>query len=152
LKLTRSGRDVLDGLLARERADLDQAALAAAYNEFDSHNSAFKQLLTDWQLTDGDTPNDHSDPAYDAAIVRRLGDLHSGFSPLLERLVAIAPRLQPYPARFAGALDRVRAGDHTWLARPMVDSYHTVWFELHEDLIGLGGLSRVDEAAAGRAK
>ena len=46
MKLTRSGRDVLDGLLARERADLDQAALAAAYNEFDSHNSAFKQLLT----------------------------------------------------------------------------------------------------------
>jgi pyruvate,orthophosphate dikinase len=33
----------------------------------------------------------------------------------------------------------------------MIDSYHTVWFELHEDLIGLAGLSRADEAAAGRA-
>ncbi len=33
----------------------------------------------------------------------------------------------------------------------MIDSYHTVWFELHEELIALSGLTREDEAAAGRA-
>lgn len=152
LKLTRPGREVLEGLLAHERGGVDQEALKSAYHDFDSHNSAFKQLVTDWQLKDGDTPNDHSDAAYDQAIVDRIGALDAEFAPLLERFVAIAPRLEPYPARFARALEKVRAGEHTWIARPMIDSYHTVWFELHEDLIGLAGLNRADEAAAGRAE
>jgi hypothetical protein len=152
LKLTKPGREALEGLLAEERTGVDQDALKAAYHDFDQHNSNFKQLITDWQLKDGNTPNDHSDTAYDQQIVDRLGELDAGFAPLLERIVAVAPRLEPYPARFAGALEKVRAGEHTWIARPMIDSYHTVWFELHEDLIGLAGLSRADEAAAGRAE
>ena len=151
-KLTRAGRDRLVELLAAERATLDQGALAAAYDDFDAPNRAFKQLVTDWQLKDGATPNDHTDAEYDAKIVHRLGELHEGFTPLLERLVGLAPRLAPYAERFGSALARVRAGEHTWLARPMIDSYHTVWFELHEDLIGLAGRSRAAEAAAGRAE
>ena len=152
LKLTKPGREVLEGLLAEERAGVDQDALKSAYHEFDEHNTNFKQLVTDWQLKDPETPNDHTDAAYDQAIVDRLVQLDAGFSPLVERIVGIAPRLEPYPARFAGALEKVQAGDHTWIARPMIDSYHTVWFELHEDLIGLAGLNRADEAAAGRAE
>jgi hypothetical protein len=151
-KLTPAGRARLDELLAGERAEVDQARLAEAYREFGEHNTAFKQLVTDWQLIDGVTPNDHSDADYDAKIVRRLGELHERFLPLVERLVGLAPRLAPYPGRFTGALAKVQAGEHSWLARPLIDSYHTVWFELHEDLIGLAGLSRADEAAAGRAE
>jgi hypothetical protein len=37
------------------------------------------------------------------------------------------------------------------VASPRVDSYHSVWIELHEDLIRLSGRLRSDEAAAGRA-
>jgi hypothetical protein len=33
----------------------------------------------------------------------------------------------------------------------MIDSYHTVWFELHEELIAARGLSREEEAKAGHA-
>jgi hypothetical protein len=151
-RLIAPGRTELEQRLAAERTSVDQQALAAAYDEFDAHNSAFKQLVTDWQLKDGATPNDHTDADYDTKIVKRLGELHAGFLPLVRRLVEIAPRLEPYPARFTTALERVEAGDHTWLARPLIDSYHTVWFELHEDLIGLTGRSRSAEAAAGRAE
>lgn len=151
-KLTVLGREYLDGLIAEERAGIDQDALKAAYHEFDAYNSAFKQLVTDWQLKGGTTPNDHTDADYDAQIVSRLGDLHTDFGPLVDRFVGTAPRLEPYPGRFASALTKVQAGDHAWLARPLIDSYHTVWFELHEDLIGLAGLSRHEEAAAGRAE
>jgi pyruvate,orthophosphate dikinase len=45
----------------------------------------------------------------------------------------------------------VRAGDHRFVASPRVDSYHSVWFELHEDVIRLAGRTREDEVAAGRA-
>jgi VIT1/CCC1 family predicted Fe2+/Mn2+ transporter len=44
------------------------------------------------------------------------------------------------------------AGDSAWLLKPLIDSYHTVWFELHEDLIGLAGHTREAEAASGRAE
>ena len=35
------------------------------------------------------------------------------------------------------------------VAAPVKDSYHTVWFELHEELIILSGRNRADEEAAG---
>jgi hypothetical protein len=52
--------------------------------------------------------------------------------------------------RFADALEAVRGGDNTMFGRPLGDSYHTVWFELHEELIALSGRTRAEEAAAGR--
>jgi pyruvate,orthophosphate dikinase len=38
-----------------------------------------------------------------------------------------------------------------YLASPRVDSFHTIWFELHEDLILLADRTREEEVAAGRA-
>jgi len=38
-----------------------------------------------------------------------------------------------------------------FIASPRVDSYHSAWFELHEELILLTGRTRADEVAAGRA-
>lgn len=152
VRLTEAGRSELSTLLEAERAVVDRAALSGAYNEFHSFNDDFKQLVTEWQLRGPDTPNDHSDPDYDSRIIARLNDIHSSFQPLLGRLVLLAPRLRMYPRRFDAALQKVNAGDHTWIARPLVDSYHTGWFELHEDLINLCGRTRAREAAAGRAQ
>jgi hypothetical protein len=39
-----------------------------------------------------------------------------------------------------------------WVSCPLVDSYHTVWFELHEELILAAGLTREAEAKAGDAQ
>ena len=97
-------------------------------------------------------PNDHSDVAYDQEVLDRLPGIHERVSPVVARAAELAPRLAPYGSRLQDALDRVRAGDHTWLLRPLIDSYHTVWFELHEELISLAGLSREAEAASGRAE
>lgn len=152
LKLTAAGRERLSSELSQERASIDQAALAEQYHAFDEHNTALKSLMTRWQLKDENTPNDHTDEAYDQAVVEDLAALDADFQPLLQQMVHIAPRLAHYPARFTGALRKVQDGDRTWFARPLADSYHTVWFELHEELIGLAGLTRAEEAAAGRAQ
>lgn len=151
LKLTAAGRDELARLLTRERAEINQVALMRQYRAFDEHNTALKSLMTCWQLRGEDSPNDHTDAAYDRAVVNDLVTLNAGFQPLLTQLVQTAPRLAHYPDRFTGALTRVEEGHHAWFARPLIDSYHTVWFELHEELIGLAGLSRTEEAAAARA-
>ncbi|MEU0506204.1 pyruvate, phosphate dikinase [Nocardia sp. NPDC005998] len=151
VRLTPHGREQLTQLLAHERADIDRTVIAAAYDEFCQFNAELKEVITAWQMKDASTVNDHSDHAYDAAILARLSTLHHRVAPLVERIGAIAPRLTPYTDRLTRAVERMNGGDHSWVARPIMDSYHTVWFELHEDLIGLCGLSRADEAAAGRA-
>jgi hypothetical protein len=60
--------------------------------------------------------------------------------------------LAAYAAKLSAAQQKIRAGDTTWFTRPIVDSYHTVWFELHEELIGAAGLTREDEAKTGHAE
>ena len=59
--------------------------------------------------------------------------------------------LADYRSRLSSALEQARAGDGRYVASPRVDSYHGIWFELHEDLIGLAGRTREAEVEAGRA-
>ena len=149
-RATPEGKSQLSSWLELERKAIDSAALDNIYEEFHDLNGEFKSLASNWQLRDGE-PNDHSDADYDNGILSQLADLHPRFIPLVERAVDIVPRLSHYVPRFNAALEQVQAGDHAYFLRPIIDSYHTVWFELHEDLIGLTGKSRVAEAAAGRA-
>ena len=48
---------------------------------------------------------------------------------------------------FAGALRRVQAGEHEWFTKPTIDSYHTIWFELHETLLASLDIDRASEKA-----
>jgi hypothetical protein len=149
--LTPPGRERLATLLGREREAVNVAAVASLYEQFTAVNLDFKGLASDWQMRDGE-PNDHSDPAYDQSVLNRLAPVHEQVAPILDRAAEQAPRLSPYRVRLDLAYERVQSGDHAWLLKPLADSYHTVWFELHEELLQLAGLSREAEAAAGRAE
>ena len=149
LRLTPAGRDRVTLLLADERAHADPAAVIALYEDFCVFNAELKQIMTAWQLKRDGMPNDHRDADYDAAVLQRLADLHGRVAPLIQRLAQLSPRLAVYGPRLARAAARVAAGDHGYVARIITDSYHTVWFELHEDLISLAGMTRKAEALAG---
>ena len=73
--------------------------------------------------------------------------LRPGSTPLVGQL----PRLVRYAQRLDAAAAAATAGDGRYIASPRLDSYHGVWFELHEDLIRLAGRTREEEVAAGRA-
>lgn len=154
LRITPSGTDRLAALLAEERKGIDPKAMAAAYDDFRSVNADFKRLVTDWQLKGGPggVPNAHDDAAYDAAVLARLDDLHARTMPIVEAAAAQLPRLSAYAAKLVAALDKVKAGETAWLTRPLMDSYHTVWFELHEELIVAVGLTREEAARSGDAQ
>jgi hypothetical protein len=145
------GRERLSERLEEERGGTDPVAMRELHEEFVAVNLDFKGLAADWQQRDG-APNDHTDAAYDQQVLGRLPLVHDHVTPILRNASQLVPRLAPYQARLDRALERVRAGDHTWLLRPLIDSYHTVWFELHEELLALAGLSREAEAANGRAE
>ncbi len=151
LRLTPEGRTRLGELLAAERRNADQAAIGAAYDQFRSVNADFKALVADWQLKDGE-PNTHEDAEYDAAVLDRLADVHERVRPITAAVADEIPRLAGYSEKLDAALTKVRSGETTWLTRPIIDSYHTVWFELHEELILAVGLTREGEARAGHAQ
>jgi pyruvate,orthophosphate dikinase len=111
-----------------------------------------KDTVTAWQLRDAGEPpvlNDHSDAAYDAAVLDRLEAIDADTAAWMAPLAAAFERYARYRTRLATALGMARAGDQRFVASPRVDSYHTVWFELHEDLIRLAGRRRSDEAVSG---
>ena len=110
-----------------------------------------KDIVTAWQMKDASTINDHTDTAYDASVLARLGALHADVDAWLAPLAAGLPRLARYGVRLAAASAAAASGDGRYVASPRVDSYHGAWFELHEDLILLAGRNRADEVAAGRA-
>jgi len=119
-----------------------------AYDEFRSVNADFKALVTDWQLN-GDQPNTHQDAEYDAAVLARLDAVHQRVVAIITPAATQLPRLSVYSAKLNAALDKVKTGEIAWLTRPLIDSYHTVWFELHEELILAVGLTREEAAKSG---
>jgi hypothetical protein len=146
LRVSPGGRARLEELLTSERQQVDAAAVLAVYTDFRSVNAEFKALVTDWQLRGGQ-PNTHDDADYDAAVLARLDEVHHRVTPIVDAAAAELPRLGRYAAKLQTALDRVRSGETMWLSRPLIDSYHTVWFELHEELILAAGLTRDGEDA-----
>jgi pyruvate,orthophosphate dikinase len=151
-RLTESGTERARGLLEEERAAFGAQA-TAALDAFVAIDHRMKDTVTAWQLRDPEAQvlNDHSDPDYDRSVLDRLAALHADTTTWLGGLADAAPRLSTYGVRLDRALQQALAGDQRYVASPRVDSYHGIWFELHEDLIQLAGRTRADESAAGRA-
>jgi pyruvate,orthophosphate dikinase len=153
-RLTADGRNVGKEKIAADTERWGKDNAAAALDAFLALDHRMKETVTAWQMreTDGAQAfNDHSDPAYDAKVLDDLADIHADASAWLTPLVAGLPRLAAYRERLERAAAAARGGDNRYVASPRVDSYHGVWFELHEDLILLAGRNRADEVAAGRA-
>jgi pyruvate, orthophosphate dikinase len=153
-RLTESGATRAAAVLDAERSTLGADAADAALDAFLDLDRRMKDIVTAWQLrddADGQVVNDHSDAAYDGAVLDRLAALHGEAIAWLGPLEASCPRLADYGVRLGRALERALAGEQRYVASPRVDSYHGIWFELHEDLIQLAGRRREDEVAAGRA-
>jgi hypothetical protein len=144
LALSPAGREA-HGAWARLAPGSEEEALAkGAYERFLALNVEFLRLCTDWQLKPGNEPNDHSDTAYDFKILERLNRLDERVDQLLEGLGKTVPRFSGYRRRLTDALDKI-SDDRAWLASPRCDSYHTVWMQLHEDLLTAVGINRADE-------
>jgi hypothetical protein len=124
-------------------------ALEALYQRFGLLNPTLLDLCCRWQLRDlsGQILNDHTDIAYDRTITAALAAHHKRSEPLLAELAGVLTRLDRYGPRLAHALDRVLQGDTDFFTKPITASYHTVWFELHEDLLTTLALDRAAETA-----
>jgi hypothetical protein len=134
--LTASGRARAEEAVAADEATTAARGALAAFDEaFLPENTAFKKICHRWQMRSDEVPNDHTDAEYDAGVVEELSGFHRGFLPLLDSIGAELPRFGRYAARLDRALERVQGGDAGAFARPMHDSYHDIWMELHNDVV-----------------
>ena len=142
--LTTDGRARHHDLITAELDAEARQSVEGAYRRFHDINNELLTVCTDWQLRDG-ALNDHADPAYDESVIGRLEAVDAKVQPICADLGAALTRFADYGERFRSALERIQAGDRDWFAKPMIDSYHTIWFELHEDLLATLGIERSKE-------
>ena len=140
----RAVRDEVDAAGVR-------GTVTGAYERFRALNAGVLDACSRWQVrTIGGrmVRNDHDDARYDARVVADLARLHAQAEPVVEQLAGALDRYGTYGPALREAVTRVEAGDGDWFAKPMMPSFHTVWFELHEDLLSTLGIERSDEAAS----
>lgn len=150
--LKPAGRAEGERLLAEElEATGAGPDVLAAYRQFLTLNQPLLQVCTDWQLREVDgvqVVNDHSDADHDANVVGELAAIDTEVQPVCGELAEALGRFGGYGARLAAARSRIEAGDGDWFTKPTIDSYHTVWFELHENLLATLGIERGREETA----
>jgi hypothetical protein len=138
----------LVGELLRLPAGSDvEARVRELFEIFLPLNRRLRDLCTAWQCRPDGSANDHSDPSYDAEIRDQLDDIDDAAGALLTRLGTAHGRLADYRPRLTASLDRFDGGEIAWLASPLLDSYHTVWMHLHQELLLALGISRAEDEA-----
>ncbi|MFN0092578.1 MAG: transcriptional regulator [Acidimicrobiales bacterium] len=151
-RLTPAGRAHGERLLAEalERSG-GRAAVEAAYARFLPLNAALLEICSAWQVRAPQgrlVVNDHQDAAYDRAVLVRLDRFVAAAGAWWPGLERALPRAGAHRRRFEAAAERVGRGETSFVAAPLVDSVHTVWFEQHEDLLATLGRDRSEEAGA----
>jgi hypothetical protein len=147
LVLTRQGRKEHEQWARLVAGSDAERAARSAYEQFLPINTELLKVSTDWQLRNGNIPNTHHDKPYDWGVIDRLENLDERAGPIVRRLGTAIERFAGYRPRLREALKRVKAGENDWFVSPKCDSYHTVWMQLHEDLLLALGLDRASESS-----
>jgi len=114
--------------------------------EFEVINNRFKSLISKWQVKEVNgrlIPNVHDDPEYDFSILEQLNKVHEETKDLISRIANIFPIYERFIKRLDVTWERINNGNFEYIdvAR---NSYHNIWFELHESLLKLSGMKRIE--------
>jgi hypothetical protein len=145
-KLTPAGTENHVRWLSGLMVDDTRRLFHQTYTPFLELNSTFKELCTRWQTRDG-SPNDHSDAGYDSRCIAELGGLLARSLEVLEGFASASRRFVLYAHRLQAAFARLESGDNRMFTGVMCGSFHDVWMELHEDLVQLLGIDRMQEGS-----
>lgn len=147
LVLTPAGRAAAESAARLDPGSDAEHAARRTYEGFLPLNAEILRACSDWQVRPGGVVNDHADATYDWSVIDRIVAIDERISVPVSRLGRSVGRFSGYRPRLRDALARVEEGEHAWLVSPTCDSYHTVWMQLHEDLLLALGIARGEEAA-----
>lgn len=144
--LTPLARVILEAEYSGHYAEVrEDIAFMDAYEAFEVINVQLKSLITDWQTMEVGgqrVANDHSDRDHDNKVIDRLGECHERADAIFAGLEKAVPRLGFYRRKLLEALEKAEDGAIEWVSDARIESYHTLWFELHEDLLRIVGRAR----------
>lgn len=141
--LTPEGRQLHQALLAERLDDADRRrGVEETLAAFLPINGDMKRVCASWQTRPDGSPNAHDDQDYDGSVVQQAAGVNARATALLRSSSTVEPRLARYADRLDAALRRVQSGESSAFLRPMCESHHDIWMELHEDLILLAGRER----------
>ena len=106
-------------------------AIGRWYARFETLNSRFIALLSAWQQMGSDERQ-----------LRKALEVVDALCTALDELLPLLPRYVEYQRRFEDAVAAIDSGDTDLLCNPRRDSAHNIWFELHEDILGVLGRPR----------
>lgn len=127
--LTPAGVERLDELLAEEGLRTSEG-LRDCYDRFTTVDPQVKRICSRSQI---EGP---------AAALDDLLALHDRSKVCLRKIVGCAPRYGAYESRLESCVQRLLEGDDSAFTKPLAESFHQVWWELHQDLLLTLGLER----------
>lgn len=139
---TDAGIAALEGWYESARSRLDEARRNRLHDEFRPLDVSLKKVTTAWQEADA-----RDDWDARMSVLEELQKLHREALAYIARHATVVPRLDEYNRRLSAALDKVLNGDTVYVAGVDTDSYHTIWFQMHEDLLRLLQRQRDPELA-----
>lgn len=146
--LTLAGRGWVESLVEEElEAGGTGPDVLDTYRAFLPLNRRAMEVFHAWQMWEiagTRAVNDHTDPEYDDEVLTRLSSIDEEAQELLARLAEKISRFAAYGPRLSSALAGARAGQVSLVADDL-ESYHSIWFQLHEDLLTTCGISREEE-------
>ena len=89
--------------------------------------------------------NDHRDFEYDFSVLDRLDRLHEQVKALKDDLLSLVPECCGYFDRLERAKKRLDDLEYVFFTGTDVDSYHTVWFEMHDYILKKLGKEREED-------
>lgn len=129
--LTETGTNQHERWLAEEREQAGAAeVLATVMDHFDEPNALLVTTLSTWQLQ---SPEEQARRRTE--VFHPLHQVDDALQHLLADATTRLPRFGRYPRQFAAALRKATAGEDRWVAGVGILSCHTVWAELHQDLL-----------------
>ena len=136
--LSEEGRDRHAADLAEAHPPETRETLAELYEGFLALNNDVKALAARWQHAASD------DDRFD--LLGRLEDTHELADKTLALTGEVVPRFAGYGRRLGAAVEKIE-DDPRYFVSPLVDSYHSVWFECHEDFLLTLGRTRAGEGS-----
>ena len=132
ITLSPAGEDVLAAWYASDRSKLDETHKEKLHQAFRPLDLKLKTIANAWQDADAKDDWDRRLQAIEA-----LSALHDSTLVFLDEHLPLLPRLEEYRSRLVTASEKVLDGDTDYFVGVRVDSYHTAWFNFHEDLLRL---------------
>ena len=136
--LSEEGRDRHAAELLAAHPPESRETLAELYEGFLALNNDVKGLAARWQHAGSD------DERFE--LLGRLEDVHELADKALALTGEVVPRFARYGRRLGVALEKIE-DDPRYFVSPLVDSYHNVWFECHEDFLLTLGRTRAGEGS-----